>query len=84
MKEVMLWGPPVVESAPTAPGYYADIEAWVRKCADSGVTRIIISGGWTPTFAEVALASGLSIGSGKKLRDQPYITLARPCRGNEL
>ena len=61
MKEVMLWGPPVVESAPTAPGYYADIEAWVRKCADSGVTRIIISGGWTPTFAEVARGHGIDV-----------------------
>lgn len=61
MNEVMLWGPPVVDSAPTAQEYRAEIEAWVRRCADSGVTRIIISGGWTPIFAEAAHAHGIEV-----------------------
>ena len=41
LTEVMLWGPPVVPSGPLEESFRDDIEVWMRKCVDAGVSRII-------------------------------------------
>ena len=41
MAEVIMWGPPVVPSEPLDPKFREDMDIWIRKCVDAGVSRII-------------------------------------------
>ncbi len=60
LTDVMLWGPPVVPSGPLEPSFRDDVEAWVRKCVDAGVTRII-GGDRTRVLTEVAESNGIQV-----------------------
>lgn len=60
MAEVMLWGPPVVPSNPVDPSFRDDMEDWIGKCVDSGVTRII-GGDRTRILTEVAKNNGIDV-----------------------
>ena len=60
MAEVMLWGPPVVPSEPLDPSFRDDMDIWIRKCVDAGVSRII-GGDKTLTLTEVANSHGIDV-----------------------
>ncbi|MDE2716654.1 MAG: hypothetical protein OXI33_06515, partial [Chloroflexota bacterium] len=60
MAEVMLWGPPVVPSGPLDPSFRDDMDIWIRKCVDAGVSRII-GGDKTLTLTEVANSHGIDV-----------------------
>ncbi len=40
-EQLVLWGPPVVDSSPEDPDYVRHLPGWVEKCANVGVTKII-------------------------------------------
>ena len=58
--EVMLWGPPVVLSGPLEESFRDDLEVWIRKCVDAGVSRII-GGDKTLALTEVARDNGIDV-----------------------
>ena len=60
MAEVILWGPPVVPSEPLDPSFRDDMDIWIRKCVDAGVSRII-GGDKTLTLTEVANSHGIDV-----------------------
>ena len=60
MTEVILWGPPVVPSEPLDPAFRDDMDIWIRKCVDAGVSRII-GGDKTLTLTEVARSHGIDV-----------------------
>lgn len=60
LTDVILWGPPVVPSDPMASTFRDDIEAWIQKCVDAGITRII-GGDRTLTLTEVARSRGIDV-----------------------
>ena len=60
MTEVILWGPSVVPSEPLDPAFRDDMDIWIRKCVDAGVSRII-GGDKTLTLTEVARSHGIDV-----------------------
>ena len=56
----MLWGPPVVPSGPLEESFRDDLEVWIRKCVDAGVSRII-GGDKTLALTEVARDNGIDV-----------------------
>lgn len=59
-ERLILWGPPVVESVPGDPDYVAHLPAWVQKCADVGISKII-GGDHTLALTEAAHAVGIKV-----------------------
>ncbi len=57
---LVLWGPPVVERAPTDPDYADLLPGWVQKCADVGVNKII-GGDKTLALTEAAHTVGITV-----------------------
>ena len=57
---LVLWGPPVVERIPNDPDYAEYLPAWVQKCADVGVTKIV-GGDQTRALTEAAHAVGIKV-----------------------
>ena len=56
----MLWGPPVIPSGPLEDSFRDDMEVWIRKCVDAGVSRII-GGDRTRVLTEVARENGIDV-----------------------
>ena len=59
-ENLILWGPPVVDSVPGAPDYAAYLPGWVTKCADVGVSKII-GGDRTLALTEAAHEVGIKV-----------------------
>ena len=59
-ERLVLWGPPVVEKIPNDPDYAEYLPAWVQKCADVGVTKIV-GGDQTRALTEAAHAVGIKV-----------------------
>jgi hypothetical protein len=57
---LILWGPPVVDSTPGQPDYAQYLPAWVRKCADVGISKII-GGDQTLALTQAAHEVGISV-----------------------
>ena len=57
---LILWGPPVVDRVPADPDYTAHLPAWVQKCADVGISKII-GGDRTPALTEAAHEVGIKV-----------------------
>lgn len=59
-EQLILWGPPVVDSIPDAPDYAEHLPAWVQKCADVGISKIV-GGDRTLALTESAHAAGIKV-----------------------
>jgi len=59
-EQLILWGPPVVESSPDSPDYARHLPAWVEKCAGAGVSKII-GGDRTLALTDAAHQVGINV-----------------------
>lgn len=59
-EQLILWGPPVVESMPESADYAAYLPKWVQKCADVGISKII-GGDRTLALTEAAHQVGIKV-----------------------
>ncbi|MEM7125313.1 MAG: family 10 glycosylhydrolase [Chloroflexota bacterium] len=59
-ERLILWGPPVVDSTPESPDYAEHLPAWVQKCADVGIAKII-GGDQTLALTEAAHDVGIKV-----------------------
>ena len=50
---MILWGIPLVSNSPIDPSYHEEIDRWLSKCSDAGVSRII-GGDGTRVLTELA------------------------------
>ena len=57
---LVLWGPPVVDSIPGNPDYAEHLPAWVEKCANVGISKII-GGDRTLALTEAAHQVGIKV-----------------------
>lgn len=59
-ERLMLWGPPVVDSTPASYDYAEYLPAWVQKCADVGISKIV-GGDRTVALTEAAHEVGIKV-----------------------
>tara|TARA_Y100000588_G_scaffold39291_1_gene37631 strand:- start:3309 stop:4412 length:1104 start_codon:yes stop_codon:yes gene_type:complete len=41
VKQLVLWGPPIIPSGPSDSAYESDVASWVKQAADVGITKMI-------------------------------------------
>ncbi len=57
-RQLVLWGPPTVPAQPGEASTGREVEAWVERCANAGVTKMI-SAGMKPMTVAAAHARGI-------------------------
>lgn len=58
-RQLVLWGPPTIPNEPGEPTSKRDVDRWVQRCADIGVTKMI-SAGMKPLTVTSARAKGIA------------------------
>jgi hypothetical protein len=54
-KQFVLWGPPVIPSSSGEPGYRADVEIWMKRLSDVGITKVFA---YAPELDTVIIQAG--------------------------